>query len=272
MRTAAALLILGLALRLHGQAPADAALPQEIAQGYFDSGQNRQALAVLAAAARKDPTDRTIAAMLYKSIRDHAWHFLQTPPTRHMGPVTVLAFSPDGTLLASGALGGQVYITPTAQTDGTSGGSTPLHMQVPDDIVGLAFSADGKRLAVASRAGWLRIWDLADDKITFIAPRIDVTTTAFASARGADLVAIGMGNGAIETVDLRTQSAQVILKQSGTAAKTDTAIRALAFSRSGGLLAAALGNGNAAAWQTDGGKRVRDYHAPSIFPGTSATS
>ena len=73
---------------------------------------------------------------------------------RHPHTVTALAFSPDGTLIASGSSKAAILIREVST--GKKKLSLPCH---DHDVSGLAFSPDGKRLASVGRDMILRIWD-----------------------------------------------------------------------------------------------------------------
>jgi WD40 repeat protein len=78
----------------------------------------------------------------------------------HKGLVTALAFSPDGTRLASAGLDRQVRVWNV--TDSSSGREPALQaaraLAAPDFLCDLAFSPDGRRLAGASR-DVVKMWD-----------------------------------------------------------------------------------------------------------------
>ena len=70
--------------------------------------------------------------------------------------MTGVAFSPDGTLLATASRDGTARIWDLAT------GTTRAVLQGHTDwLTGVAFSPDGTLLATASRDGTARIWDLA---------------------------------------------------------------------------------------------------------------
>lgn len=71
--------------------------------------------------------------------------------------VTVLRFSPDGTLLAAGDRAYQVRLLET------SDGGVRRVQAHPDTISGLAFSPDGKWLGVAGSGGNAAVYELAED-------------------------------------------------------------------------------------------------------------
>ena len=81
---------------------------------------------------------------------------------RHDVAVTVLAFSPDGTMLASGGGDGSVRLwsvrgaQPLGRFDEFRGGRNDRQRPGQRVIMGLAWSADGRTLTVASRAGEIR--------------------------------------------------------------------------------------------------------------------
>ncbi len=220
------------------------------AQSYFDSDDARKALATLAQAARKDPADRVIGAMLYGAVRDHSWHLPQILPVRHMGIVRALAFSPDGAQLATGSDYGEVRVFPTKPVDDTAAAAQQFRFKTPDQIVGVVFSKDGKRVAISSRAGWLRLWDFAGNNVVFTAPRADVSTTAFATAGNSNLCAVGMENGAIQVLDMAAGKLVAEPKQPG------GKVLALAISRDGEQLAAASADGITRVWEISTGEQV----------------
>jgi hypothetical protein len=70
-------------------------------------------------------------------------------------PVTALAVSPDGNLLASGGIDGQITIRELS-----TGRLTPLENKDKAIVFDLAFSPHGDRLATGGVAGVVRLWDL----------------------------------------------------------------------------------------------------------------
>jgi WD40 repeat protein/serine/threonine protein kinase len=83
----------------------------------------------------------------------------------HGGLVHRLAFSPDGTTIASAslALGGQQDRTVRLWDVGT-GRELPLAPRHTNPVLDVAFSPDGRTVAFASADGSVRLWDLASGK------------------------------------------------------------------------------------------------------------
>ena len=77
-------------------------------------------------------------------------------------PIYSLAFSPDGTKLASGSVDKTIRIWNVA--DGKELNKLDGH---PDDVYAVAFSPDGKKLASAGYGGNLYVWDVATAKALF---------------------------------------------------------------------------------------------------------
>jgi WD40 repeat protein len=92
--------------------------------------------------------------------RDWEWHYLDALSDQslwtlpHAADVWSVAFSPDGSRLASGAEDGKVYIwdVATRRLERTLVGHT-------DSVYSVAFSPDGCLLASGSKDGTVRVWD-----------------------------------------------------------------------------------------------------------------
>ena len=113
--------------------------------------------------------------------------------TRHRSPVTSVAFSPDGTKLASGEINGPVKLweVSTGRNINTFHGPRGLYRSV-------AFSADGARLAssIAGGYGTVEFWDVTTGKnINTIAGHLDGVNSIAFSPDGAKLAAGVSGSG-----------------------------------------------------------------------------
>lgn len=108
-----------------------------------------------------DPDNRTIAVLHQLGVRlwdTESDRYLDLAPPRRIGlpyMSQAVAFSPDGRLLAAGAVNGCVYIWRVAGGRLTQPG---LCGQSP--ATSLSFSHDGDRLAVGERKGIVRVWRL----------------------------------------------------------------------------------------------------------------
>ncbi len=174
-----------------GQTQLETRVVADQAADFLESGQARKAVAVLAAAARRNPRDRLVGSLLYSALRDHLWHLPRCQPVIHDSPVRSVAFSPDDAWLASGSDLGKVIVSATDPADATS-----FELQHAGEIVGLAFSADGRRLAVAAATMGVRVWDLKTRQVVFLTPKPARPITAFAASGDGVHFAIGMENGA----------------------------------------------------------------------------
>jgi WD40 repeat protein/serine/threonine protein kinase len=120
----------------------------------------------------------------------------------HVAPVRFVAFSPDGRLLASAAAGPDDKKNGKQKNkggtlklwDAATGRSLPQHTL--EGVTAVAFTPDGKRLAVAGADGTIKLWDVAkaaivttsgkmhDDEITCLAFSPDGKHLASASENG----------------------------------------------------------------------------------------
>ena len=224
--------------------------PRDQAQNYLENDEARKAVATLVEAARANPADRVIGAMIYAGIRDHVWHLPQALPIAHDAPVHVLAFSPDGDLLASGAESGLLVVSPTEPLDEDAAKARRIELKHDGAIVGAFFSTDGKHLAVASASGGVKIWDVKASQMVFETPKPDSPVTVFASNRPAQLVAIGTADGGVQILDVA--AGKLANQPEGAKAK----IVDLVFSPDGARLAEAAADQSARVWKTATGKLV----------------
>jgi len=166
-----------------------------------------------------------------------------------------LAFSPDGTLLATGGdctgLGasadcGQLQLWNAAT--GTEVGSA-LATSRPSDIIGsdpntlVAFAPDGKTLATAT-GGVVRLWNVATQRPTGPAfPSLPATVTALTFSPDGGTLVTGDESGAVRLWNVATA------RQSGASLSAGGAqVNSVAFSPSGSLIAEGDDNGAIRVW------------------------
>jgi len=143
----------------------------EAATGSFidDIGKNYGELKVLA----KNPKDDTVAIggdekipRLYKIFRTQArdpsytdFNLLKAFEAQP-GPISALAFAPDGSTLAVGGSGGQARIYKVS--DGARVATLPGHQ---GGIYALAYAPDGSKIATGGFDGTVRVFNVADGKL-----------------------------------------------------------------------------------------------------------
>jgi WD40 repeat protein/tRNA A-37 threonylcarbamoyl transferase component Bud32 len=168
--------------------------------------------------------------------------------------VLAVAYSPDGSLLASGSgewytgAGGELIIW-DAQTGRLLRKMTPL----PGTVYGLAFHHDGRRLAAACAGGGVKLWDVRTGELLRDYPGHSVTADCVAFSPNGRLIASGCRHGSVRVWEV----------ERGKLVHTFTANKApvwsVAFSPSGSQLVACDRNGKAHLWDVASGEVVRSF-------------
>ena len=181
-------------------------------------------------------------------------------PLTGAGGATAVAFSPDGTTLATGDANGNIRLWNTATRQETG---VPMSSDTqPVDAV--AFSPDGTLVAAASSDGNVQLWSAATQQeagSALVASTAEVDALAF-SPDGKTL-ATGGRDGAARLWDVSTGS------QIGATMATGYPVGALMFGAGGATLATTEGDGTTDLWnvatQTQTG-------APLTAPGSADVS
>lgn len=90
---------------------------------------------------------------------------------QHGGDVLSLAFSPDGSTLASGSTEDWIYLWNVASSE-----SLGVLQENASDILSLAFSADGSLLAAGAEEGAVWLWNLGDGTVNGVLTEADTAS------------------------------------------------------------------------------------------------
>ncbi len=130
--------------------------------------------------------------------------------TGHDALATTLAFSPDGTLLASGHVDGSVHLW-----NMTQGQQVPVKLKHEASVAALAFSPDGEMLASGGMDSNLKLWDMSaalagESRRELIRQPSAVTALTFAGG-GASIVT-GHANRVLRVLDTKTWRLKATLR------------------------------------------------------------
>ena len=180
---------------------------------------------------------------------------LRTTLKGHERSIVTLAFSSDGSTLASGAnYEGtvQLWNVVTGEHRATFAAHT-------DGIRAVTFSPDSRTLASGSRDGSVRLWDVVTGEDRAILTTARVSALAF-SPDGKTL-AVGSSANAIQLWDMHmNQRLESLMGHTYT-------VSAVVFSPDGTLLASGSGNGTVRLWDADTGQQraVLTAHTRHVY-------
>lgn len=203
----------------------------------------RQAVAVLADAARRHPRDRKIGALLFTLLRDKRWPIPQTRPVKLPAAITAADFSDDGQLVIAGAEDGTVRIL-----DVETGKLLDATIKHPGAIVGVAILPGKEQAFSVGRAGVARVWRIADGSVVKEWSNNGSAFTAYAVSKDFKRIALGYKNGEAHVYD-QESGAPV-----GEPVKHAKAVTGLVFSPDGKALGTASADGTAHVWDLATGK------------------
>ena len=160
--------------------------------------------------------------------------------------VTSIAFSPDGSTLASGSLDGTIILWDLA---GRGQPARTLEGR-PGQVTSIAFSPDGSSLASGSLDGTITLWDLAgrSQLAETYEGAHEVTSVVF-RPDGQTVVA-GIDDGSITLLDIATRT------RIGEPFEGPGSVSSIAFSPDGSRMAVGSGDGMVTLWETASGTQI----------------
>jgi WD40 repeat protein len=197
-------------------------------------------------------------------LRGFEWYYwdrlchaeLSVLDTGHGEAVTRVAYSPDGARLATGSLDGTVKVW---DADGHevltlnrehSQAAPYSRLRTTDGILGLCFSADGRRLAAVSEMGAVRLWDAADGRELLSAKAGATQSNGVALSPDGSRLAAGGGDGLTRVWDVADGRTVFSLKDSA------STVSGVAFSPDGKRLVSASVDGTVRVREAETGREL----------------
>ncbi|MBU6221871.1 MAG: serine/threonine protein kinase [Planctomycetes bacterium] len=161
----------------------------------------------------------------------------------HVGNVTAVGWSPDGTVIASGASDGAVRLG-TRSGVAISWSDEPIGSH-DDAVWSAAFSPDGRLLATASGDGSVRVWSVAGRSCIRELRADESASYAVAFAADGSTLATGGRDRTVRIWDASTWEQQRELRGH------DGTVHAVSYSPDGTSLATAAADGTIRLWSTE---------------------
>jgi WD40 repeat protein len=180
-------------------------------------------------------------------------------PVHPVHPVESMAFTPDGTTLATGSVDGTVRLWDTA-----SGKQTGKTITVPggSPVDSVAFTPDGTTLATGSGDGTVRLWDTASGKQTGKTITVPDSSPVFSVAftRGGKTLATRSDDGTVRLWDTASG------KQTAAITAGGSLVYSAAFTPDTKTLATSNGEGTARLWNIASGQQTAAITVPGGSP------
>jgi WD40 repeat protein len=164
---------------------------------------------------------------------------------QHLVSVT-LAYSPDGTTLATGSPGGEIFLW-----EADTGEYRQTLIAHTAEITNLSFSLDNDMLASTSQDKSIILWDVESGKALQRFDEHAAHTTSIAFSPDSQTLAAGYDDSVLFLWDIQTGEAQLELGDH------DGKINSVAFSQDGKALASASQDGKIILWEAGSGNILR---------------
>jgi WD40 repeat protein len=178
----------------------------------------------------------------------------------HAGNVRTLAYSQDGTVLASGSAGSTILVF-----DPKTGAKLNEAEAKIGEISQVALTAEGSRLAAASTDGKVRVWDIKNNRFLFELTGHTDEVRAVAFNPAASLLASAGRDGTIRIWDMQDGSLADQLYSPRTG--IEKRIFALAFTPDGKILASGGADNLIWLWEVESGRRLKSLagHSEDVW-------
>jgi WD40 repeat protein len=177
----------------------------------------------------------------------------------HTGPISAVAVSPVGTLLATAAHDKTVRLWETA-----TGKLTRTFGEHAAAVVAVSFAPDGKLIASAGADAKVLVWEASSGRVLHTLTGSLENVTALAWKPGASTVLLSNGKGTEAQVwNVRAARADATLKGTG-------GMRSLAWSPDGTRVAGGQDDGDLLIWQEATGKLLHALKEPGSPPAVTS--